>query len=140
IQVQFREGRHMPARPVLLSLLTLVLLLPVMYRRHQRRSGVPMDAPRSRRGRLAIAAVSTALLVGVVGGAAFADNGDRNGADTGTKVTNLIQDTTSGRDAPTPDEVATATEKNRVAINITWLMLGGILVLFMQAGFALVET
>ncbi|MFN2614815.1 MAG: ammonium transporter, partial [Actinomycetota bacterium] len=33
-----------------------------------------------------------------------------------------------------------AEARDRTAINTTWLMLGGILVLFMQAGFALVET
>src|SRR5204863_1883385 len=44
------------------------------------------------------------------------------------------------QDSPTVGDVSSQTEKNRTAINLTWLMLGGILVLFMQAGFALVET
>ena len=30
--------------------------------------------------------------------------------------------------------------KDHLAINYAWLMIGGVLVLFMQAGFALVET
>ncbi|MFN2607751.1 MAG: ammonium transporter [Acidimicrobiales bacterium] len=131
----------MSARPILMSTFTLALLLPGMYRRHLRRTGSPAAPMRSRGGRLAVAAMAALLFAGVIGGAAFAQGGDRDGSKTGTQVSNLMTaDKQAGRDAPTPGEVATATEKNRVAINLTWLMLGGILVLFMQAGFALVET
>ena len=31
-------------------------------------------------------------------------------------------------------------DENRLAINFTWLLVTGFLVMFMQAGFALVET
>src|SRR5205085_4999690 len=41
---------------------------------------------------------------------------------------------------PTTDERAKKTEHNRIAILLVWLTVGGVLVLFMQAGFALVET
>jgi Amt family ammonium transporter len=126
---------------LLLSIMTLVLLLPVMYRRYQRRSGIPFDSARGRKGRLAVMGVSAILLLGVAGGAAFAENGDKNGSNTGVDVSHLVTSgDTTAKAEPELGDVATQTEKNRVAINITWLMLGGILVLFMQAGFALVET
>ncbi|HEV7888503.1 MAG TPA: ammonium transporter [Acidimicrobiales bacterium] len=131
----------MDVRPLLLSIFTLALLLPVMYRRYQRRTGAPAASYRNRTGRLLVAAMASLVFVGVIGGAAFASNGDKDGSKTGTDVVNLVTaEKQADRAAPTPEEVATATEKNRVAINLTWLMLGGILVLFMQAGFALVET
>jgi len=131
----------MSVRPILMSLFTLALLLPVMYRRYQRRSGAPPASYRNRTGRFIIAAMASLVFAGVIGGAAFAANGDKDGSKTGTQVSNLVTaDKQATQDTPTPQEVATGTEKNRVAINITWLMLGGILVLFMQAGFALVET
>lgn len=37
-------------------------------------------------------------------------------------------------------KLANAVEKNRVSINLTWLVVAGALVFFMQAGFAMVET
>jgi Amt family ammonium transporter len=131
----------MPARPVLLSIFTLALLLPVMYRRFQRRTGAPAAVLTNRKGRLLIAAMAMVVALGVAGGAAFAANGDPNGSKTGSDPSNLVAPDRQGQaKVPTAGEVANQTEKNRVSINITWLMLGGILVLFMQAGFALVET
>jgi Amt family ammonium transporter len=128
-------------QPILLSSLTLALLLPVMYRRFRRRTGLPAASYRTRTGRMLIATMAMFVFVAVAGGAAFANTGDRDGSRTGVEVTNLVSaDNQAGRDTPTAAEVATATEKNRVSINLTWLTLGGILVLFMQAGFALVET
>src|SRR4051794_33233831 len=127
--------------PLLLSVFTLALLLPVMYRRYQRRAGAPPAVYTNRAGRLLIAAMASLVLVGVVGGAAYASNGDPNGSNTGTEVTNLIPvEKQSTQTDPTPQDVAAQAEKDRVAINVTWLMVGGVLVLFMQAGFALVET
>src|SRR5438309_6090853 len=41
---------------------------------------------------------------------------------------------------PTLEEVADFAGHNRVAINIMWTLITGFLVMFMQAGFALVET
>ena len=131
----------MAVRPLLFSIFTLALLLPVMYRRFQRRSGAPVAGYATRRGRLLVAGMAAVLMVGVAGGAAFANGGDRDGSKTGISTTNLVNgDQQATRSEPTPSEVATATEKNRVAINLMWLTVGGILVLFMQAGFALVET
>jgi ammonium transporter, Amt family len=131
----------MAARPVLMSIFTLALLLPVMYRRYRRRTGAPPASFRNRTGRILVIAMAMVVLLGVAGGAAFAANGDKSGGSTGTDVTNLIPTGKQGtQTAPSAGDVANQAEKDRVAINITWLMLGGILVLFMQAGFALVET
>src|SRR3954454_7973520 len=128
----------MAARPFLMTIFTLALLLPALYRRHQRRSGATGAPIASRGGRLFVGAMAVLILVGVTGGIASAENGDRDGAKTGTHVENVIpKDTSSSDQVPV---LAAQVEKQRVAINTTWLMVGGILVLFMQAGFALVET
>lgn len=68
--------------------------------------------------------------------------GDPCGDNTGSS-TDVI-----GGPAPTADNVddgflttlTDAVGKNKVAINFVWLLLAGFLVLFMQAGFAAVET
>ncbi len=41
---------------------------------------------------------------------------------------------------PTLSEVASAVGHSRIAMNIVWTLLAGFLVMFMQAGFAMVET
>ncbi|HZQ86383.1 MAG TPA: hypothetical protein VFA83_16155, partial [Acidimicrobiales bacterium] len=74
------------ARGVLMSMFTLALLLPVMYRRYQRRSGAPVAGFKSRSGRLVVAAMAAVVFAGVIGGAAYAANGDKNGSKTGTDV------------------------------------------------------
>jgi Amt family ammonium transporter len=61
---------------------------------------------------------------------------DPAGTDTGNAFD--IPSVTPG--APTAQEVADAVGHNRVAINIMWTLLTGFLVMFMQAGFAMVET
>ena len=61
---------------------------------------------------------------------------DPNGSFTGTTL-----DVTSAKPGePTISEVAEQVGKNKVSINMTWLLICGFLVFFMQAGFALVET
>src|SRR4030081_891725 len=57
----------MPARPVLLSIFTLALLAPVMYRRFQRRTGAPRATLAHRKGRIAVALQDPLRLVGVLG-------------------------------------------------------------------------
>jgi ammonium transporter, Amt family len=59
---------------------------------------------------------------------------------TGT-ATGTIQDipaATAGK--PTAQEIGDAIGHNRIAINIMWTLITGFLVMFMQAGFAMVET
>ncbi len=128
----------MAQHPILMSLFTLALLLPVMYRRYSRRSGAAAASFASRRGRVIVLAMAGVVVLAVLSGLALAADGDRDGSKTGTDITNVLPE-----DTPFEDEVpkiAEQVEKNRISINMTWLVVGGILVLFMQAGFALVET
>lgn len=128
----------MTGRALVLSLFTLALLAPVMYRRLQLRTGAPPMSFRTRAGRLVMALMASLVFVAVASGAALAENGDKDGSKTGTNVTEVI-DQGKGDDANLIS-IAEQSEKNRVSINILWLIVGGSLVLFMQAGFALVET
>src|SRR2546425_4584284 len=61
--------------------------------------------------------------------------------DPGGTATGTIADVPA-KDAgkPTLAELAAAVGHNRVAINIMWTLITGFLVMFMQAGFAMVET
>jgi len=61
---------------------------------------------------------------------------DATGAHTGT--INDITAATAGK--PTLEEVAADTGHTKIAINIMWTLIAGFLVMFMQAGFAMVET
>ena len=61
--------------------------------------------------------------------------------DPGGTATGGIADVTAKEAGkPTLVEVADFAGHNRVAINIMWTLITGFLVMFMQAGFALVET
>ena len=61
--------------------------------------------------------------------------------DPGGTATGGIADVTAKEPGkPTLVEVADFAGHNRVAINIMWTLITGFLVMFMQAGFALVET
>jgi len=129
----------MDPRFLLMSFFTLALLMPAMYRRYRRKTGNAVAVYNTRRGRMLIAAMAAFVIIGVVAGAAMATNGDKDGSKTG------IPTVTDTQSPPKPvqdqiNDLTTQTEKNRVSINIVWLMVGGVLVLFMQAGFALVET
>ena len=61
---------------------------------------------------------------------------DPTGATTGTARDVTVRDP---RD-PTLVEVMDAVGHNRIALNMVWTLLAGFLVMFMQAGFAMVET
>ncbi len=61
---------------------------------------------------------------------------DASGAATGT--INDVTAATAGK--PTLEEVGATAGHNKIAINMTWTLLCGFLVMFMQAGFAMVET
>ncbi len=61
---------------------------------------------------------------------------DPTGANTGT--INDVSAATAGK--PTIDEIGAQAGHNKIAINIMWTLIAGFLVMFMQAGFALVET
>jgi Amt family ammonium transporter len=61
---------------------------------------------------------------------------DPTGDNTGTASDVPVKDGA----APTLPEVMTTIGHNKIAINLMWTLLTGFLVMFMQAGFALVET
>lgn len=61
---------------------------------------------------------------------------DPNGGSTGT-----ISDIPAAKPGePTLEEIANTVGHNRVAINFVWTLITGFLVMFMQAGFAMVEA
>ncbi len=61
---------------------------------------------------------------------------DPSGTNTGTAT----EITTATQGQPTILEVANQVGHNKVAINMMWVLITGFLVMFMQAGFAMVET
>src|SRR5215475_12797715 len=61
---------------------------------------------------------------------------DPSGANTG----NAADVTAAKAGEPTMAEAAAAIGHNKVAINMMWTLITGFLVMFMQAGFAMVET
>ena len=68
--------------------------------------------------------------------AAYAGDPDPAGTKTGT-----ISDVPAVKPGePTMQEIGNAVGHNRVSINFMWTLITGFLVMFMQAGFALVET
>jgi len=63
--------------------------------------------------------------------------GDPGGTKTGTVSDIVVSDTKKGLTlADTVNQVG----QNRIAINFVWTLITGFLVMFMQAGFAIVET
>jgi Amt family ammonium transporter len=92
---------------------------------------------------------SMAVLLTVGGtGAAHAQaacDGTAAAGDPCGDVTGSAQDVFGGDAPATFDDsslqtVADQVGKNKIAINFTWILMCGFLVLFMQAGFAMVET
>jgi Amt family ammonium transporter len=76
----------------------------------------------------------TGLLLVFLTGLALA--GDPTGSDTGSAAD--VNAVTVG--SPTPQELAADLGHVKVSLNIFFLIFGGALVFFMQAGFAMVET
>ncbi len=90
--------------------------------------------------KLAAMSLFTLLVLIVVGG--MTHHGDASGLATGTKADFLAASGSSGVPVSQVGVNALATESGhqRVAINFTWLLITGYLVLFMQAGFALLTA
>ena len=63
--------------------------------------------------------------------------GDPEGTKTGTVSDVVVSDTKKGL---TLADLVNQAGQNRIAINFVWTLITGFLVMFMQAGFALVET
>lgn len=63
------------------------------------------------------------------------------GPDAGGTATGTVSDVPAAiAGKPTLDELANTVGHNRVAINFVWTLIAGFLVMFMQPGFAMVET
>src|SRR5437879_785730 len=58
----------------------------------------------------------------------------------GTATGNISDVSAAAAGKPTLQEIGTQVGHNKIAINIVWTLITGFLVMFMQAGFALVET
>src|SRR5258708_3492139 len=71
-------------------------------------------------------------------------NGDPDGSLTGNvsdvAVADPITDKTPKAKGLTIGDIANQVGQNKVAINFVWTLVTGFLVMFMQAGFAIVET
>ena len=63
--------------------------------------------------------------------------GDPGGTLTGTAADVVMADPKAGL---TIADIANQVGQNRIAVNFVWTLVAGFLVMFMQAGFALVET
>ena len=129
-------------RPLFVALIVAAILTPVLFRRQRRRAGLQAGAltPRFRRRLFVTMGLSALLLVVGLSGMAFADNGDSTGDKTGVSKTEVTAVVPIGKTPADATPIRAVVAKDHLAINYSWLMVGGILVLFMQAGFALVET
>src|SRR5205085_9347200 len=58
----------------------------------------------------------------------------------GTATGGISDVSSAAAGKPTLQEIGTQVGHNKIAINIVWTLITGFLVMFMQAGFALVET
>ena len=67
---------------------------------------------------------------------AAAPANDPSGAATGTAKDVTVKDASS----PQLAEVMETVGHNKIAINMMWVLITGFLVMFMQTGFAMVET
>jgi Amt family ammonium transporter len=86
-------------------------------------------------------ALSALLLIAGLAGTAFASNGDASGTTTNSSKSEITAVVATGKSQSATNTTQSAViAHDHLAINLTWLMVGGVLVLFMQAGFALVET
>ena len=81
-------------------------------------------------------ALTPAIGTQTVSAQAAAPAGDPSGAATGTAKDVAVKDAAN----PTLPEVMDTVGHNKIAINFVWTLVCGFLVMFMQAGFAMVET
>ncbi|MBI4652545.1 ammonium transporter, partial [Candidatus Desantisbacteria bacterium] len=78
--------------------------------------------------------LAMSLIVIIISIPVLAQEADPSGANTG------VAGDAGLTEKSTLIDVANAVGKNRVAINMVWVLVTGFLVMFMQAGFAMVET
>src|SRR6266480_2635422 len=123
------ETRMKIARKSLLTLCfaALCCLAPLSFA--QTPAATPTAAPK---------AITDADLAGApVPSADARSKGDPDGALTGTASDIAVTDAKKGA---TIGDLANQVGQNKIAINFVWTLVTGFLVMFMQAGFAIVET
>jgi ammonium transporter, Amt family len=70
----------------------------------------------------------------------YADEPARAADPAGTNTGTVADISAAKAGEPTVTEIATAAGHNKVSINLMWTLITGFLVMFMQAGFAMVEA
>lgn len=86
--------------------------------------------------RLWLGVLAALLVTSLLAPVALQAQGDPTGASTGTAKDVAVKDAAN----PTLQEVMDTVGHNKIAINFMWTLICGFLVMFMQAGFAAVET
>lgn len=86
---------------------------------------------------LLVCLILTMASILVFNNTGYAKDIDPSGANTGNKSEIVAADPNAGA---TIGEVADLVGHNKVAINMMWVLITGFLVMFMQAGFAMVEA
>ena len=132
-------------------LIAAAFVLPAVFRWQRRRAGLRAGGltPQFQKRLIGFTLLSSLMLVFGLAGMAHAENGDPDGSKTPSAVDSGIQagtvtnadgtkTVTSAADAN--NALTAEVSHNKLGLNLLWLIVGGVLVLFMQAGFALVET
>jgi ammonium transporter, Amt family len=82
-----------------------------------------------------------AVLFLTIGETVYGKDNDPRKLDPGGIITGTANDVPSANPgSPGLEEVANAVGRNKVSINMMWVLITGFLVMFMQAGFAMVEA
>jgi Amt family ammonium transporter len=105
---------------------------------HTNNEGVLMMRTLARARTLLLPGILVAFLLLLT--PAFACAGGTTPDPSGTKTGNITDVPAAKSGEPTILEIGDAVGHNRVSINFIWTLITGFLVMFMQAGFALVET
>ena len=130
-------------RPLFVALIVAALLTPVLFRRQRRKAGLSAGAltPRFRRRLFVTMGLSRMVLVVGLSRHGIRRQRRRHRSKTGISNDQVETVVPVGK---TPAEItpirAATSPRTSSRSTTSWLMVGGILVLFMQAGFALVET
>ncbi len=130
--IRINRARHRLTMLVLI-LLTSVWLLPASLVLAQTPSPAAAASP------AAPSKPITTADIKAISGPSAADQakGDPGGTITGTVNDIPVTDTKAGLSLA---DVVNTVGQNRIAINLVWTLVTGYLVMFMQAGFAAVET
>jgi Amt family ammonium transporter len=85
--------------------------------------------------------IFASILLLTIGSAVYGNENVPRKTDPGGVTTGNASDITAASPGnPGLQEVATAVGHNKVSINMMWVLITGFLVMFMQAGFAMVEA